>query len=143
MYQYKCPKCGNTFTTPAQVNSVTCPYCGERFSTVYGQQQTPPQYGFGQYQQQPYPQQVGVFDCGPSGKSRGVAALLAFFLGGFGAHYFYLNKISGGFICILLCLVTCGLWSVIILIQAIMLLCMSSEEFEAKYVNTPSGFPIF
>lgn len=38
----------------------------------------------------PYPD--SVFSPGPSGKSRGVAALLAIFLGSLGIQYFYLGK---------------------------------------------------
>ena len=36
-----------------------------------------------------------------------------------------------------------GLWGIITLIQGIMMLTMSQEEFEHKYVLSPSKFPIF
>ena len=89
------------------------------------------------------PQEPGVFDSGPSGKSRGVAGLLAILLGGFGAHYFYLGKIGGGFICLLLCLVTCGLWSILTLVQGIVMMTMKQNDFEQKFVYSQSTFPLF
>lgn len=80
---------------------------------------------------------------GPEGKSRGIAGLLALLLGGFGAHYFYVDKPVGGLICLGLSLVTCGLWGTIVLIQGILFFCWSNQEFEEKFVNAPSNFPIF
>lgn len=80
---------------------------------------------------------------GPEGKSRGVAALLAILLGGLGVHYFYLGKVGAGLLTILLTIVTCSLWDIIILIQGILMFCMTNEEFERKYVQNPALFPIF
>ena len=87
--------------------------------------------------------EIGLFDEGPSGKSRGLAGLFAILLGGLGIHYFYMGKVTGGIICILLTIVTCGVWSIINLIMGIKMLCMKQDEFEEKYVNTPSAFPLF
>lgn len=85
-----------------------------------------------------------AFDaCGPEGKSRGVAALLAIFLGGLGIQYFYLGKATAGILSIVLSLVTCGCWSIIAFIQGILMLCMSNEQFRMKYVTNPSTFPVF
>ncbi len=106
----------------------------------------PPPYGYGpqpQYSYNPQNHAPGVFDEGPSGKSRGLAGLFAILLGGLGVHYFYINKPTGGVICILLTIVTCGIWSVVSLIQGILMMTMRQEEFERKYVNTPSSFPLF
>lgn len=80
---------------------------------------------------------------GVSGKSRLVAGLFAILLGGIGLQYFYLGKVSGGFICILLTFVTCGLWSIISIVQGIMMIVMPQEDFERKYVFTQSSFPVF
>lgn len=89
-------------------------------------------------------QSDNLFDaCGPEGKSRGVAALLAIFIGCLGIHYFYLGKNTGGLICIILSVVTCGLWSTITFIQGILMLCMTNEQFRQKYILNPSSFPIF
>ena len=90
---------------------------------------------------------AGIFDDGPSGKSRGVAALLAIFLGTFGAHYFYIGKTTPGVVFLLVSLFSCGTvaWiiAIISLIQGIKMLTMTEEAFEEKYVNTPSSFPVF
>lgn len=78
-----------------------------------------------------------------TGKDKVVAGILALLLGGLGIHYFYCGKVSGGFISILLNFVTCGLWSIVVFIQAIMILVMPQEEFEQKYVLTDKSFPLF
>ena len=145
MINYQCPQCGRQFTTAQPVTNVRCPYCGNEFNVAFGQQ-TPPQYGsqnaYGAYGNQK-PLDIGVFDSGPSGKSRGVAGLLAILIGWLGVHYFYVGKAGGGLLCILLTAVTCGFWSVITLVQGILMMCMRSEEFERKYVNSMSTMPLF
>ena len=64
-------------------------------------------------------------------KNRIVAALLAFFLGGFGAHKFYLGQIGWGVAYLLFC------WtfipSIVALIEFIIYLCTSDEDFARKY----------
>jgi TM2 domain-containing membrane protein YozV len=66
-------------------------------------------------------------------KSRMAAALLAFFLGGFGAHKFYLGKIGLGFLYLVFC------WTlipaIIAFIEFIIYLCESDEKFETRYQN--------
>lgn len=64
-------------------------------------------------------------------RSRVGAALFAFFLGGFGAHKFYLGKTGMGILYLIFCwtLIT----SFIAFIEFIMLLCMSDENFNRKY----------
>lgn len=81
--------------------------------------------------------------CGPEGKARGVAALLAILIGSLGIHYFYLNKVSAGFITILLSIVTCGIWGVVMLVQGIYMFCITNQEFRRKYVDTTSTLPLF
>jgi TM2 domain-containing membrane protein YozV len=163
---YKCPNCGNNVTTEQQVSNLTCPYCGNSYNTASNQQ--PPQFGgnqqgqqqqqqYGYQQQPPYGQpQYGyqqpyrsndVFAEGPSGKSRGIAALLAILLGAIGVHYFYLGKTTPGVVFLVASLLSCGILaavtSIIGLIQGIMMFCMSQEEFENKYVNPAVSFPLF
>jgi TM2 domain-containing membrane protein YozV len=162
-FTYKCPNCNQSITTQQQVSNITCPYCGNSYNTASNQQ--PPQFGGNQqqqqqqqygYQQPPYGQQYGyqqpyrsndVFAEGPSGKSRGIAALLAIFLGAFGVHYFYLGKTTPGVVFLVASLLTCfilsAVTSIIALIQGIMMLCMSQEEFERKYTNPAISFPLF
>ena len=82
-------------------------------------------------------------DYNTTGKDHIVAGIFAIILGSLGAQYFYCGKISGGVICILLSLVTCGLWGVITLIQGIIMLTMTQQDFERKYVLNTSSFPVF
>ena len=68
-----------------------------------------------------------------SGRNRLAAALFAFFLGGFGAHKFYLGKIWMGVIYLIFS------WtfipSIIAFIEGILLLIMSDSDFYKKYSN--------
>lgn len=82
-------------------------------------------------------------DKNPSEGTKNACGILAIILGGFGLHYFLVGKVGGGFINIILSLCSCGLWSVINLIQGIMILCMSYDEWKAKWVDNPSNFPVF
>jgi len=87
-----------------------------------------------------------AFANGPSGRSRGVAALLALFLGTFGIHYFYLGKNTGGVVFLLLSLLTCGIASVVIgilcIISCVRMFTMTTPQFEQEYVYTKKNFPI-
>lgn len=125
-----CPRCGRQADDAAQF----CAGCG--YGYAGGGQQAPQQ----SYQQM----NDNAFDpCGPEGKSRGVAALLAILLGGFGIQYFYLGKAVAGIISIVLTAVTCGLWSVVMLVQGILMFCMTNQQFRQKYVLTTSTLPLF
>lgn len=78
-----------------------------------------------QQQSAPYqPQQLPL-------KNKWVAILLAFFLGGFGIHKFYLGKPVWGVVYLLLC------WtyipSIIALVEAIIMLAQSDEKFAQKH----------
>ena len=84
-----------------------------------------------------------VFDNDRFGKSRGVCALLAIFLGGLGIQYFYLGRTTAGILAIVLTLVTCGFFNLIWLIQGILMLTMTAETFEMKYETSTSTLPIF
>ena len=76
-----------------------------------------------------------AYRAGTGGKNRIVAALLAFFLGGIGAHRFYLGNIGLGFLYLLFC------WTfipaIIAFIEFIMFLVMSDDEFNSRY-NQPA-----
>lgn len=78
-----------------------------------------------------------------SGKDKTVAGILAILIGGLGIQYFYCGKVAGGLITILLSAVTCGLWSVLMLVQGILMLTMTQEEFDRKYVYSTSTLPLF
>ncbi len=99
--QKYCSTCGNVLAQAAEI----CPRCGVR--------------------------QPGGASGYHTTKSRISAALLAFFLGGFGAHKFYLGKTAQGFIYLLF------FWTlippIIAFIEFIMLLVMSDDDFAQKY----------
>ena len=70
-------------------------------------------------------------DASMTGKSRTVAVLLAVFLGGIGAHRFYLGKVGSGLLYLLF------FWTfipaMVAFIEAIRWLCMSNEGFAERY----------
>lgn len=127
----QCPKCGQYVDDNATFRS----HCGYNFEQS-SQGTTPPPIDT-------YPSDNAFDSCGPEGKSRGVAALLAILLGGLGVQYFYLNKVGAGLITIGLSLITCGLWEIVTLIQGILMFCMTNAQFRTKYVTTASSFPLF
>lgn len=67
------------------------------------------------------------------GKDKMVAGLLGIFLGGLGVHQFYLGSNVTGAIEIGVTIVTCGIGALLGLIEGIMILVMSQEEFDARY----------
>lgn len=64
-------------------------------------------------------------------KSRIAAALLAFFLGGFGVHKFYLGRVGQGILYLIFC------WTfipaIVAFIEFVIYLCTSDEDFAKKY----------
>lgn len=150
MYIHNCPQCGRQYSTQEKVNRVKCPYCGAENDVTYSEQVPPQmnqqQYGY-QQQQNPYqqPQRSGnIFDEGPSGKSRGLAGLLAILLGTLGVHYFYLGKTTGGIVFLLVSIFSCGVVTEIAsLIQGIMMFTETQEEFERKWIFCPTDIPLF
>lgn len=127
-----CPRCGSAYDD----SNSFCSRCGSPLN--FAHPTTPPPYG-----RQQYPRDNPFDASGPQGKCRGIAALFAILLGFLGIHYFYINKTSGGIICILLCLITCGLWQIVTLVQGIMILFMTNGQFQLKYVESDSNFPLF
>jgi TM2 domain-containing membrane protein YozV len=63
--------------------------------------------------------------------NRTVAILLALFLGGLGAHKFYMGKPALGILYLLFCWT--GIPSIIALIELIHYLILGDKKFEAKY----------
>ena len=135
---YQCPFCGGEFWADNGVESVMCPHCNEEVQLVPTEEPLVPE----EVPQQPQ-RPVGVFEVGPSGKSRGVAGLLAIFLGMCGAHYFYLGKTKPAVINIvasLLCLLM-PVVKIADLIIGIRMLMATQEEFEERYVYNDSIYP--
>lgn len=129
----RCSSCG----TYAEDNAYVCPRCG----APLGAPQQAPQYA----RQVTASQRQAYNQPAPACCERNniVAGIFALLFGYLGIHYFYMGKIGGGFICILLELVTCGVWSIVTFIQGIVFMCMSNEDFNRKFVQTSSTFPVF
>ncbi len=100
-----CSECGATIKAKAEI----CPKCGVR--------------------QMSSPNTLTA--TAPNGKSKIAAALLAFFLGGFGIHKFYLGQVGLGIVYLIFC------WTfipaIIAFIEFIILLTMNDETFNQKY----------
>jgi TM2 domain-containing membrane protein YozV/Tfp pilus assembly protein PilE len=71
------------------------------------------------------------------GADKTALALLAFFLGGFGAHKFYLGKYGQGILYILFCWT--GIPALIAFIEFIIYLCTPREEIAQKYTSKGAG----
>lgn len=100
-----CFECGKTIKAKAEIY----PSCGVRQSAA--------------------PSALGV--AGANGKTRIATALFAFFLGGFGAHKFYLWQVELGVLYLIF------FWTfipaIIAFIEFILLLVMTDENFNQKY----------
>ena len=66
-------------------------------------------------------------------KSKITAGLLALLIGGLGVHKFYLDQIGLGFVYLLFCWT--GIPGIIALVEGILYLCATDEEFDRKYVK--------
>ncbi len=146
MYIHHCPECGKQYSTQEKVNRVKCPYCGAETNVSYSEQ---PNF---QEQMRQFGNEASnaldsVFNNGPSGKSRGIAGLLALLLGTMGLHYFYLNKTTAGVIFLLITLLSCGVLGIVTwivsIIQGVLFFTSTQQEFEQKWVYTSSNFPLF
>lgn len=72
-----------------------------------------------------------------------ICGIMAIIFGGLGVQYYIMGKVGGGVVTLLLTMVTCGMWSILTLIQGILILSMSDEEFYRKYVASKSFMPLF
>ena len=140
----KCEHCGATLEVDQLKQVRFCPYCGAETNVSYSDQQ---QSQWQQFGDQAASTVDDVFSSGPSGKSRGVAGLLALFLGSVGLHYFYMGKTSAGVLFLVATLITCGVLGVVTqvvsIIQGVLFFTSSQAEFERRWVNSPSNFPLF
>jgi len=66
-------------------------------------------------------------------KSKVTAGILGILVGGFGIHKFYLGKIGMGILYLVFCWT--GIPSIVGLIEGILYLTKTEEEFQSKYVT--------
>ena len=76
----------------------------------------------------------------PGAEKKMVAGILGILLGGFGVHKFYLGYTKEGVIQIVITLVTCGVGALVGLVEGIMYLMKTDEEFVATYVTGRKGW---
>ena len=131
MSENVCPQCG----APIDPGASECRFCGEKIvHQQAAQQMQQPMYQQPQpiIIQQAAPQMVytAINPAWPV-KSKVAAGVLGLFLGGIGAHNFYLGKIGTGLLCLLFCWT--GIPSIIGFIEGIMILCSNDENFQLKY----------
>lgn len=80
-------------------------------------------------------------DAKPAGADKKVVAgILGILLGGLGIHKFYLGYTKEGIIQLVIGVVTCGIGGIIGLIEGIIYLTKSDEEFVATYVTGKKGW---
>ena len=146
MYIHQCPECGKQYSTQEKVNRVKCPYCGAETNVSYSDQQQDRWQEFYNKQRGDY-NNDSVFNNGPSGKSRGIAGLLAILMGWCGLHYFYIGKTNGGILFLIVAILSCGflaaITTIVSIIQGVLFFTSTQEEFERKWVNSPSNIPFF
>lgn len=70
-----------------------------------------------------------------AGSKKLMAGLLGILLGFFGAHRFVLGDTKGGILRLVISVVTCGLGSVIGLIEGIIYITKSDEDFQKIYIE--------
>jgi len=74
------------------------------------------------------------------GKDKTTAGILGVLLGSLGVHHFYLGSTVTGVIEIVLTVVTCGIGSLLGLVEGILLLIMDQNEFDQRYnYRTPES----
>ena len=71
----------------------------------------------------------------PGADKKVSAGICGILLGGLGIHRFILGDTKGGILRIVITLFTCGLGSIIGLIEGIIYLTKSDEEFVELYIN--------
>ena len=76
----------------------------------------------------------------PGADKKIVAGIFGILLGGLGIHKFYLGYTKEGIIQLIVTVCTCGIGSVIGLIEGIIYLTKSDEDFVATYITNKKGW---
>lgn len=71
----------------------------------------------------------------PGAEKKIVAGILGIVLGGFGVHRFYLGDTTGGILRIVITFLTCGVGGWLGIIEGIMYLIKSDEDFVKEYIE--------
>ena len=74
------------------------------------------------------------------GEKKLIAGICGILLGGFGVHKFILGYTTEGIIQIVITFVTCGMGSIIGIIEGIIYLTKSDEEFVRTYIQSKKGW---
>lgn len=119
-----CPKCGTEVDGIASF----CPNCGEKIGGGFS--------GSAQYDQYQFVEKSKL------NEKKIITGVLALCLGALGIQYFYINKPVGGIVTIVLTLCSCGVWSLLMLIQGIRILIMDDEDFKNVFLDESKVFPI-
>lgn len=113
----KCPECSDSISN----QSTSCTNCGFPIANIAPFKAAPP----------PLPTNNYTTIVHVNRKSKGVAALLALFLGGFGIHKFYLGQTLWGILYLLFC------WTfipaIISIFEVIILLFMNESKFNRRF----------
>ena len=106
-----------------------------------GRQPPPPPVGWPAPAQPPFAPYAAAYPVpvyNPTNNNRVAAGVCGILLGGLGVHKFILGRVGAGMIMLLVSVLTCGIaWGVmhlIGLIEGIVYLCKSDEEFHQAYV---------
>ena len=76
----------------------------------------------------------------PGAEKKIAAGICGILIGGFGVHRFILGDATGGIIRIVLTFVTCGVAAIIGLIEGIIYLTKSDEDFVNEYITNKKGW---
>lgn len=124
-----CPRCNAPNADTAQVcYACQSPLTSSSSSGGGGYQPVQQAYGA------PPAQQI------PGADKKIVAGILGIVAGGFGIHKFILGYTTEGIIQIVLTFITCGIGSIIGLVEGIIYLTKSDEEFVRTYIQNKKGW---
>ena len=122
-----CTKCGAVNSDTAQ----NCASCQTPLTPVSGYQPM----------QSVNPGAPGAMDLKPAGADKKVVAgICGILLGGFGVHKFILGYTTEGIIQLVITLLTCGAGSIIGIVEGIIYLTKSDEDFVRTYIQNKKGW---
>lgn len=124
-----CSHCGNEVSE----NDKFCGKCGAPVSGPTSSSNSTSTGKFSDYMSNDLKNMSNLKSDNNSNCSRLAAALLAFFLGGFGAHRFYVGKTTSAVLMLLFCWT--GIPSIIALIDFIMILCGTFTDAQGKVLK--------